>query len=134
MDESYEKYSSVAPGTRGRSGSAFTNLFHSGPGNKKMPGLLTSFKMACILSFPVFTTLPCLASQSGLVTSFLVILALGACSYFACKLILAVATLKDKSILDTVSRLFGPRYKMLFLLAGGLHFILVGSIYLREST
>lgn len=119
---------------RVRSKSRFTSLFNGDSEDKSALGWFTSFKMACILSFPIFTSLPCSASGAGLVSSMIALLAVGICSCFACKLIIGHTIVKDRNILDTVSRLLGSNYKLVFLIAGGLHYILVGSIFIREST
>lgn len=119
---------------RHRRDSRFTSLFHGVADNHGTPGWIVSFKMACILSFPIFTSLPCAASQAGLVSTMVALLVVGVCSSFACKMIVGHSIVKDRNILDIVARLLGGRYRMIFLLAGGLHYILVGSIFLREST
>lgn len=129
MDES-----GASHGTKARS-FQFTHLFalHK-PEGEEPPHWVTSFRMACMLSFPAWFILPTNSSAAGLLSCLAILLVVGYCSCYSCKLIVSNAISREKSVVDTISRLLGRNYRSCFLVLGGLHFITVGSLFLREST
>lgn len=128
MDESGESHGTKAKSYR------FTHLFSEKHDNsEETPTWVTSYKMACFLSFPAWFILPTNSSAAGLLSSLVVLLLIGYCSCYSCKLIVRTALPREKTVVDTIDRLLGRKYRTVFLVLGGVHFLAIGSIFFRES-
>lgn len=126
--------SAASNGTDARS-YRFTHLFADKRGDDdELPHWVISFRMACLLSFPAWFILPTNSSVTGLLSTLAILLIVGYCSCYSCKLIVKTALPREESILDTITRLLGKGYRSFFLALGGIHFLAVGSLYFRETT